>query len=394
MKQLTLATAPWRTFRAPALIRLRLLALVLAGLAGCGGGLDSVPTGEEALEQALRQLRPHSAASLRVRACLKWRLGRHKSARREALIGLLVDPKSAAGCRQAAAMELALGQPGAALSLLERAHAEENKEPTTRAALAALLLTRAQQRMDPRMGLLQLGQAELDLRRAVKIFPKAGPRACQIKDGLARLQARSGHPGGLAHLRGLGGDPFRTNVGCPGPPRGMGADLPALAPGGKCGLSRPTSYLPRLRRRYLLVGCAGAQLGLRLERWGCLDQALEVWQALMTESPADARWPLQAARVFLARGEAPRAEPLLTDHVFLSLQRDQAMLDTAKIQLKAGNKAQAARRATRALDLALTREQAKAAINLIFEAGYEAEASQAYLRVEAKSWPTGKTTPR
>lgn len=370
------------------------LALLLAGMVGCGGGPRELPLGKAALERALGQLRPDSAHSLRIRACLKWRLGQRRPARREALIGLLVDPSSAAGCRQAGAMELALGKPGAALALLERAHAQDVKDPAVRQALASLLLTRAEHRVTPRVGLLQLDQAGLELRRAVRIHPAFGPRACRIKAQLEWAKQQTSRPGGWSSLRRLGGDPFRDNVNCPGPPRGLGASLPALSPREyKCKLPRPTSFLPRLRRRYLLLGCAGAQLGLRLERWGCLDQALEVWEALATEAPGDPRWPLQAARVHLARGEAARAEPLLTSHVFLAPGRSQAMLAAARIQLLAGNKAHAARRATRAVELAADPVQALAGIKLMGEAGYAEEARLTLIRVAAR-FPGALTVPR
>ena len=376
------------------LTRAAALALVLVvAVAGCGG--PARPPGTvEALQAALKQTRPDSAANLRSRACLKWSLGRVESARREALLALLVDPKSAPGCRQAGALELALGQPGAALTLLERAHAAKPGDPAARAALAALLLARAEQRMDPVVGLLQLGAAGQDLRLAVSLDPALRPRACGARARLDDLRRQVQAWGGWERLRALGGEPFRDNVACPGPPRGLGPDLGPMAKKPSCGLADPGSYLPRLRRRYLLLGCAGAQLGLRLERWGCLDPALEVWQALAVEAPADPRWPLQAARVHLARGEPERAEPLLTSHVFLSPDRTAAMLATARVQLQAGFKARAARRAARAADLALTRQAAEAAIGLLREAGYRKEAEQAHARLAARRWRELATPPR
>ncbi len=374
-------------------IRSTALTLLLAGLLGCGGPVEP-PTTAAGLEQALAALRPDSPANLRGRACLKWRLGRTESARREAVLALLVDPGSASGCRQAGALELALGQPGAALSMLERAHKKGRKDKVVRAALAALLLTRAEQRMDPVAGLLQLGQAEADLRRAVTLDPELRARACALRARLERLKRTALDPDGWARLRAQGGEPFRGNVACPGPPRGLGADLGPLIKKPRCGLDNPRSYLPRLKRRYLLMGCAGAQLGLRLERWGCLEPALEVWQALADEAPADPRWPLQAARAHLARGEPERAEPLLTSHVFLSRDRAAAMLATARVQLQAGQKTRAARRAARAAELALTLEGGRAAVALMEQAGHIKEAALVRARLSSKKWRELGTPPR
>ncbi len=356
------------------------VAVAVAGAAACAPAPARLPTDTAGLKRLVEEERAADPAALLRRSCALWRLGQRERAAREARLSLVMAPRWAAAHLRVALMEQALGNAGAATVLAERAQRLDPDMPGARAALARLLLQRADQRTDPVIGLLQIQAAEADLGRAAALAPALNGEACRLGARIKRLKDQLADPVARGRLIARGGDPFRGTVACPGPPRGLGLDLGPLKAAPRCTLARPGRFLDRVRRRYALVGCAGAQLAVRLERWGCLDAAAAVWSALADEAPADPRWPLQQARILLARGSLDRAAPLLTSHVYLAADRQAAMLTAAEVQLQAGDRAGAGRRATMALDLARTPAAAAAAVALLRRAGFEQEAEQAARR--------------
>ena len=309
-------------------------------------------------ERVLREVRPVGAAAFIVRGAALRRLSRLRQARTELMIGLSLDPYSAAGHREVALVEAELGNWGAARRGLASSLELEPNQPCVRRDLALLLLWRAWLRLLP-VGFTQRADAEEDIQRVNELAPCLSGHAAAVLDLGRSARFPSPGPDGV----------------CPGVPDDLRPDRPP--PGPHCVRRRPGRQLRRLKRTELLLGCRGPRLALNLERAGCVAAAEQVWRALAREAPSEPLWPLQIARMLLARGEPDRAEPLLTSHVFLSRDRAVALLRVARTQAALGRPRSATRRAVEALTFADGLERQLEALRLIANWGTREQARQA-----------------
>lgn len=285
-------------------------------------------------QEVLRTVRPVDQQAAWIRACAWWRLGKKADTRKELLVGLSRDRRSATGHRLLGSVEAHMGFRGAALRHLQRSLELEPDQPAVRRAVAWLLLRRALQRVGQGMGPHQKTEAQGDVRGAISLLPPVKPRACAISSYISRHRPKGA---------------TRSSSSCPGPPPEL-ARREATPPRQKrCRISSPTRTLEKIRREHLLVSCRGAQEALRLEQHGCLPPAGEIWTALIEEAPADPRWYLMAARNLLVRGKPARARQQLIHHLYLSGDRGAALLDQARVLLGAGYGRRAARRAVEAM---------------------------------------------
>jgi tetratricopeptide (TPR) repeat protein len=317
---------------------------------------------EDRAKAALEAPRPASGAAFVVRAEALRRLGRLDRARTNLLLALSLDERSVDAHGLLGLVEAQLGNRGAALSSLERAIQLDPGRVCLRRELSRLLLWRAYYRVH----LGQRDEAEEDLSRVAELNPCLAPRAEAM---LAQSQGGEAARGGAA--------------GCPGVPR-LAPTRPVHR--GPCELKSPRRHVRALERRELILACRGAQLALRLEAKGCLAVARSVWEALAREGPSDARWPLQVARVLILEGQAARAEPHLTNHVFLSEDRSDALLRAARMLETVGRRRSAARRAVDALPHASRLEQQLEALRILRRTGSAEQLRQAARVVEERGW--------
>jgi len=328
------------------------LALVL--LAGCQGtawhGRRLLRQGQPA--RVLTEVRAAGSDAFVVRGAALRQLGRAREARTSLLIGLSLDPRSAAGHHELAVVEAALGNWGAALAELEKVDELAPGRACVRRDLALLLLWRAAFRR----GVGQTRDARADRKRALELAP-----------------CLAGAPVGRRPCASSSAPP---SVERPLPPR-------------RCSLRRPSRLLEALARRDLLLACRGPALALRLESAGCPAHARAVWEALAREAPADPRWPLEVARMLLVggrTGDRRRAELYLTNHVFLSDDRTAALIGVARTLEQTGFRRAATRRAVQALALAGSLDQAVAALRAVARTGTASQVQEAARVVLEASW--------
>ncbi len=318
-------------------VTLWLVTLCLLGGAGCGGGHPGAALlSKGRYQQVLRTVRSVDQRSAWIRACARWRRGDARETRKELLLGLAMDRRSATGHRLVGSVEAHLGFRGAALRHLQRSLELDPRQPAVRRAVARLLLRRALQRVGPGMGPHQKKEAAADVEQAMGVSPALQPKACAISAYIARSRPDS--------VAGQGAT-------CPGPPPAAlaRATTAAISRPARCRVKQPTRLLDKIHREHLLVSCGGAQAALHLEQQGCLQEAGAIWSAMSAEAPADPRWYLMTARNLLARGEPARARQQLIHHLYLTRDRAGALLVQAELLLKMGYGKLAARRAVEAM---------------------------------------------
>jgi tetratricopeptide (TPR) repeat protein len=318
-----------------------ILLVVVLGGTGC---LDADRLLREGrAPELLARVRPVRAIDYRRRALALRAVGRPRQAAEELRIAVVLDPGSAESHRALGFVEAQLGMRGAALRAFEQAHQLDRRDPTSRAALARLLIARGYQRSE-------VAAALADLARAVELDPSARSLA-----GLARRPAQ-----------GRGGI-------CPGPPS---SSRPGILPPARCKLEAPIRLLEQLERRDLLVECQGAQLATRLLAAGCPRVALAIWERLEREAPSDPRWPLQAGAAWLSLGEVERARLRFVEASFLSRDRPAALLTIARLHLEARLPRLAGGYTVDALAFPLSLGQRVEAVRLLAASGHPEQARE------------------
>lgn len=311
-------------------------------------------------EDVLYTVRPVSAKAARLRASALRGQGRLAEAKSELLLGLAWDERSADTHRLLGYLLAEMGAAGSALAHLQRSLELDAGQPGVRKGVALLLARRALLRSDAALGLLDPVAAAEDSSQAERLDPS-----------LSGLLAAS-QPGD------------RGSSLCPGPPAGLeGAPAPRQR---RCAIPDPRRLVEAHRARYLLLGCGGAQLALRLEQAGCVAQALELWGALAREAPRDARWPLMQGRAALAQGRPDAAHLYFEQHQSLSEDRAAALLRIARALLAAGLPREAGDRAVWSMVFARHLEQQLEAVRLLSESGQVTQARQAAGLVLHQGW--------
>jgi len=313
-------------------------------------------------EEVLRTVRPVGSSALIVRGAALRRLGRLDAARSELLMALSMDERSARGQALLGLVQLQLGHRGAAMKALHRSVTLAPGQICVRRELARLLVWRAWYRVAP--GLHQVAEAEQDLVRAESLDPCLRPRVARLRRELKQGPALDGA------------------ARCPGIPALRWSVAPP-----RCGVAHASRQVDDLLRREVLVACHGPRLALDLERSGCTEQALHLWQAMAAEAPRDPRWPLHVAWIHLQRGDPSRAQPFITASLYLSADRGAALIDLAQMLEIAGQPARAGRRAVEALAMATHLEQQLEALHILRRCGSAEQLHQGAQVVLESTWP-------
>jgi hypothetical protein len=114
---------------------------------------------------------------------------------------------------------------------------------------------------------------------------------------------------------------------------------------------------------------------------------LEIWYDLQRESPSDARWFLETARIWSLRGHYDRAELDFQQAAFLSSHRADTYLIAGRILLEAHVPRLAAKKAVEALPFVKRRSQQGEALHLLEASGHLLQAGELRRLTLERPWP-------